>query len=214
MRHSTCHRSDQHRQDQRSNRTVRRYSMCSRYKISGRLPRPRSFFLFFSGMGPSVATIIATAALSAVFFQALVTWAPDTVPTLTNAPSNSKLAAISVDPDIQPPSMTLKTLAHATKVTSVQPSSTDAATTSEPSSSGFVPHESRADVPSGWVKTGSAHNSTKLNMRIALFSSGIEALKDILRSISSPSSNEYRQYLTSAQVSTFWGMLAASDCMI
>jgi hypothetical protein len=153
--------------------------------------------LFVLDMAPPVALIIATAALSAVFFQALLTWAPDAYSNSSPGASTSKIGAADVAAAAEPPSFTLKTIAHGIPTTSALHV---AATGKTSASTKLVLHESRPGAPVGWAKAGPAHASTKLHMRLGLTSNNVGKLKAQLDDISNPASTNYRKHLTAAQV--------------
>jgi tripeptidyl-peptidase-1 len=64
-----------------------------------------------------------------------------------------------------------------------------------------VPHESRVDVPAGWVSTGAASPSALVNMRIALPSNNFAGLEKVLYEVSEPTSAKYGKHLSAEQVS-------------
>ena len=61
-------------------------------------------------------------------------------------------------------------------------------------------HESRSDVPFGFVKRGRAAPDTVLNMRIALTQQDPEGMTDALMAVSTPGSARYQKFLTQDQV--------------
>jgi tripeptidyl-peptidase I len=71
----------------------------------------------------------------------------------------------------------------------------------KPTTSSHVLHESREDVPAGWVSTGAASPSAQINMRIALPSKDFAGLEKILYEVSEPTSAKYGQHLTTEEVS-------------
>jgi hypothetical protein len=151
-------------------------------------------------MAPTTATVIAVAALTAVLFQALLTWSPNTVSgILPSSTSNGagKLAEFSSSINIPTAHFTLTTLTHAapTPTSAAQTSPTSAAHNTK-----LVPHESRGDVPNGWARKGAAHDSTKITMKIGLLSNAIDKLKEVLHKIATPGSSNFRQYLKASDV--------------
>jgi tripeptidyl-peptidase-1 len=72
----------------------------------------------------------------------------------------------------------------------------------KPTRSNHVLHESREHVPAGWVSTGAASASHKINMRIALPSKDFAGLEKALYEVSTPSSAKYGQHLNTEQAST------------
>jgi hypothetical protein len=151
-------------------------------------------------MASTTATVIAVAALTAVLFQALLTWSPNTVSgILPSSTSNGagKLAELSSSTNIPTAHFTLTTLTYAapTSTSAAQTSSTSAAHNTK-----LVPHESRGDVPNGWARKGAAHDSTKITMKIGLLSNAIDKLKEVLHKIATPGSSNFRQYLKASDV--------------
>jgi hypothetical protein len=151
-------------------------------------------------MAPTTATVIAVAALTAVLFQALLTWSPDTVSgILPSSTSNSagKLAELSSSISIPTAHFTLNTLTHtpATSTSAAQTTPTSAAHNTK-----LVPHESRGNVPNGWARKGAAHDSTNIIMKIGLLSNAIDELKDVLHKIATPGSSDFRKYLSASDV--------------
>jgi hypothetical protein len=151
-------------------------------------------------MAPTTATVIAVAALTAVLFQALLTWSPNTVSgILPSSTSNGagKLAELSSSIDIPTAHLTLNTLTHASATST---SAAHTTPTSAAHNTKLVPHESRGDVPNGWARKGAAHDSTKITMKVGLFSNAIDKLKDVLHKIATPGSSDFRQYLSASDV--------------
>jgi tripeptidyl-peptidase-1 len=70
----------------------------------------------------------------------------------------------------------------------------------KPTRSSLVVHESRPDVPEGYVNTGPAPASATINMRVGLASKDFSSLEKILLDVSTPSSSKYGQHLSQAQV--------------
>lgn len=73
----------------------------------------------------------------------------------------------------------------------------------KPTKSNLVLHESRDDVPHGWVATGAADPSTKLNLRLGLPSNNFAGLETALYEVSTPGSAKYGQHLSTAEVCYF-----------
>lgn len=61
-------------------------------------------------------------------------------------------------------------------------------------------HESREDVPSGFTSGGPASPDTALQLRLNLKSNNMEGLVNSLLDVSNPTSANYRNHLTQAQV--------------
>jgi tripeptidyl-peptidase-1 len=72
----------------------------------------------------------------------------------------------------------------------------------KPTASNLVLHESRTDVPAGWVSTGAASPSAQVNMRIALPSNNFAGLEKVLYEVSEPTSAKYGQHLSTEQASS------------
>ncbi|KIP08461.1 hypothetical protein PHLGIDRAFT_508562 [Phlebiopsis gigantea 11061_1 CR5-6] len=64
-------------------------------------------------------------------------------------------------------------------------------------------HESRSEVPEGFVKQGSAPADTVLNMRIALKQFDPAGLEDALMAVSTPGNARFGKHLTKDQVEAF-----------
>lgn len=64
-----------------------------------------------------------------------------------------------------------------------------------------VVHEARANAPSGYVLTGPASPETVLNLRVGLVENNVDGLISALYDVSDPSSANYGQHLTQAEVS-------------
>ncbi len=62
-------------------------------------------------------------------------------------------------------------------------------------------HESRGEVPEGFVQQGAAPPDTVLKMRIALTQNNIDGLHEALMDVSTPSSPLYGQHLSKSKVS-------------
>jgi tripeptidyl-peptidase I len=69
-----------------------------------------------------------------------------------------------------------------------------------PTTSPPVRHESREDAPAGWVNTGAADASTKINVRIGLPSKHFAGLEKVLYDVSTPDSANYGRHITIDQV--------------
>jgi hypothetical protein len=65
----------------------------------------------------------------------------------------------------------------------------------------FVVQESLTSAPQGFTKVGLAADSTPINLRIALASSDIPGLEKTLLDVSTPSSSNYGNHLSKAEVS-------------
>ncbi|KAJ7858989.1 family S53 protease [Mycena leptocephala] len=65
----------------------------------------------------------------------------------------------------------------------------------------FVVQESLASAPQGFAKVGLAADTTTINLRIALASSDIPGLEKTLLDVSTPSSSNYGNHLSKAEVS-------------
>ena len=63
-------------------------------------------------------------------------------------------------------------------------------------------HESRSEVPEGFVNQGAASPDTVLNLRIALTQNNPSGLETTLLDISDPKSDNYGKWLTKEQVSS------------
>ncbi|KAJ7170953.1 family S53 protease [Mycena filopes] len=72
-----------------------------------------------------------------------------------------------------------------------------------PSVQNFVVQTKLNSAPQGFAKVGAAQDSTVLNLRIALPSSNIAGLEQALLDVSTPSSSNYGNHLTKAQVDAF-----------
>jgi hypothetical protein len=66
----------------------------------------------------------------------------------------------------------------------------------------LVLHE-QTDIPEGYIVTGKAHPSTKLNLRIGLAARDFVGLEQALSDVSTPSSRSYGQHLSKDEVSCF-----------
>lgn len=76
-------------------------------------------------------------------------------------------------------------------------------------------HESRSDVPFGFVKRGRAAPDTVLSMRIALTQQDPEGLTDALMAVSTPGNARYQKFLNQDQVAAFTAPTAeTSDAVI
>ncbi|THG98674.1 hypothetical protein EW026_g3567 [Hermanssonia centrifuga] len=64
-------------------------------------------------------------------------------------------------------------------------------------------HESRGEVPEGFVQQGAAPPDTVLKMRIALTQNNIDGLHEALMDVSTPSSPLYGQHLSKSKVEAF-----------
>ena len=64
-------------------------------------------------------------------------------------------------------------------------------------------HESRTNVPSGFVQTGAASPDTQLKLRLALVQKDTAGLIDSLYAVSTPGSASYGQHLSKEQVESF-----------
>ncbi|PSR73915.1 hypothetical protein PHLCEN_2v10273 [Hermanssonia centrifuga] len=64
-------------------------------------------------------------------------------------------------------------------------------------------HESRDEVPEGFVQQGAAPSDTMLKMRIALTQNNIGGLQEALMDVSTPSSALYGQHLSKEEVEAF-----------
>ncbi|KAI0029777.1 family S53 protease [Vararia minispora EC-137] len=64
-------------------------------------------------------------------------------------------------------------------------------------------HERRDNIPSGFVKVGPAPESRVLNLRLGLVQGDMAGLEKRLMSVSSPSSPEFRQWLSKEEVEAF-----------
>jgi tripeptidyl-peptidase-1 len=72
--------------------------------------------------------------------------------------------------------------------------------TAKPTATNLVQHESREHAPAGWVSTGAASASTKINMRVALPSKNFAGLEKVLYEVSTPTNAKYGQHLTPEEV--------------
>lgn len=64
-------------------------------------------------------------------------------------------------------------------------------------------HESRSEIPTGFVKQGRAAPDTVISMRVALTQNDPEGLTDALMAVSTPGSARYQSYLTLEEIATF-----------
>jgi tripeptidyl-peptidase I len=69
-----------------------------------------------------------------------------------------------------------------------------------PTSTVLVQHESRNNVPQGWISTGAASPSTQIQLRISLPNKDFAGLEKALYDVSTPGSAAYGQHLTIEQV--------------
>ena len=69
--------------------------------------------------------------------------------------------------------------------------------------SAMVTHESRTNVPSGFVQNGAASPDTQLKLRIALVQNNPSGLIDSLYAVSTPGSASYGQHLSKEEVESF-----------
>ncbi|KAF7364615.1 Family S53 protease [Mycena venus] len=67
----------------------------------------------------------------------------------------------------------------------------------------FVVRESLSSAPQGFVKVGPAADATPINLRIALASSDVPGLEKALLDVSTPSSSNYGNHLSKAEVNAF-----------
>jgi hypothetical protein len=178
-------------------------------------------------MAPPLALVVAVAAITAVFFQALVTYSPDTLSfsSTAQAPSNGKLADAAAPASLSS-QFTLATLAHAAQKTTIHIAYTSSSTAHPtPSSSSpaahatsvgsaptakLVAHEARPSVPRGWAQTGPAPASTTLRMRLALPHKNLAGLERALHEVSDPASAKYGKHLSAAQVNRYMKPAPAS----
>lgn len=68
----------------------------------------------------------------------------------------------------------------------------------------MVVHESRANIPEGFVDDGPANGTTVINLRAALVQNDIAGLEQELYAVSTPGSQRYGQYLTQAEVNLMY----------
>jgi subtilase family serine protease len=176
-------------------------------------------------MAPPLALVVAVAAITAVFFQALVTYSPDTLSfsSAAQAPSNGKLAD-AVAPASESSQFTLATLTHAAQKTNIYITHTSSSSVHTASSSSspaatsvgaapaakLVAHEARPAVPRGWTQTGPAPASTTLRMRLALPHKNLAGLERALHEVSDPASAKYGKHLSAAQVNRYMKPAPAS----
>ncbi|KAJ7490710.1 subtilisin-like protein [Mycena latifolia] len=83
--------------------------------------------------------------------------------------------------------------------------------TPKPTFQNFVVQESLSGVPKGFSRVGPAAASSSVNLRIALSSKDIPGLEKALLDVSNPSSSNYGNHLSKAEVNTF---LAPSDLAV
>ncbi|KAK7000287.1 family S53 protease-like protein [Favolaschia claudopus] len=81
--------------------------------------------------------------------------------------------------------------------------STVVAASPGPSPSSLVLHEHRARAPPGFTSKGRVSDGHMLTLRFGLASSNIAGLQDRLLSISTPGSQDFRQWLSQDEVKTF-----------
>ncbi|KAJ7725339.1 family S53 protease-like protein [Mycena metata] len=74
----------------------------------------------------------------------------------------------------------------------------------------FVVHEKREAVPSSFAKVGPAPSSTKIPLRIGLFSNNFPGLEETLYAVSTPGSALYGQHLTLDEAKAFMEPTAES----
>jgi tripeptidyl-peptidase-1 len=67
----------------------------------------------------------------------------------------------------------------------------------------MVLHERRAAVPSGFVRHGAAVANEMLTLRVALKSNNIGGLEEKLKSMATPGSSDFRQWLSMDEVCIF-----------
>ncbi|KAJ7490723.1 family S53 protease [Mycena latifolia] len=80
--------------------------------------------------------------------------------------------------------------------------------TPKPAFQSFVVQESLSDTPQGFAKVGPAAASSSINLRIALSSKDVPGLEKALLDVSNPSSSNYGNHLSKAEVNAF---VAPSD---
>ncbi|KAJ7095070.1 family S53 protease-like protein [Mycena epipterygia] len=71
------------------------------------------------------------------------------------------------------------------------------------SAGSMVLHEQRTAVPTGFVRQGAAPANNTLTLRVALTSNNVAGLEEKLRSIATPGTSEFRQWLSKDEVKTF-----------
>ncbi|KAF7335731.1 Family S53 protease-like protein [Mycena venus] len=71
------------------------------------------------------------------------------------------------------------------------------------SGSSMVLHERRTAVPSGFVRQGAAPGNEMITLRVALTSNNVSGLEQKLKSIASPGSPDFRQWLSKDEVKAF-----------
>lgn len=71
---------------------------------------------------------------------------------------------------------------------------------SKPATRSLEVHETRAAVPSGFVKSAPASPNTLLNLRLGLANSNTDGLITTLYDVSTPSSANYGQHLSKEEV--------------
>lgn len=67
------------------------------------------------------------------------------------------------------------------------------------STGSLVPHESRTAAPKGFVNQGAAPSDQVIEFRLGLKSNNIDGLHDKLMSISTPGSEDFRQWLSAGR---------------
>ncbi|KAJ7028409.1 family S53 protease [Mycena alexandri] len=83
-----------------------------------------------------------------------------------------------------------------------------------PAAQNFVVQTNLHSAPQGFSKVGAADDSTVLNLRIALPSSDIAGLEQALYDVSTPSSSNYGNHLSKAQVDAFLAPTAAATAAV
>ncbi|KAJ6467910.1 family S53 protease-like protein [Mycena sanguinolenta] len=71
------------------------------------------------------------------------------------------------------------------------------------SAASMVLHERRAAAPAGFVRVGAAPGSEMITLRVGLTSNNVAGLEDQLKSIATPGSSNFRQWLSMDDVKTF-----------
>jgi tripeptidyl-peptidase-1 len=69
------------------------------------------------------------------------------------------------------------------------------------SATSMVLHEKRTAVPSGFVRQGAAPANSMITLRVALTPSNVAGLEEKLKSIATPGSSDFRQWLSMEEVS-------------
>lgn len=70
------------------------------------------------------------------------------------------------------------------------------------SAGSMILHERRAAAPAGFIRQGAALANDMITLRVALTSNNVVGLEEKLRSISTPGSPDFRQWISMDEVCT------------